>query len=58
MRRVNLTTIAQPLADLGRLAAQQILRRINDRSAPAQREQVSATLVIRGTTGPVAVTPT
>jgi len=58
MRRVNLTTIAQPLADLGRLAAQQILRRINDRSAPAQREQVSATLVIRGTTGPLEVTPT
>ena len=53
MRRLNLTTIAQPLADLGRLAAQHMLHRINNRAAPATRQHVSATLVIRGTTGPV-----
>ena len=53
MRRVNLTTIAQPLAELGRQAAQHMLRRISDRDSPAQHEQLSATLVIRGTTGPV-----
>jgi DNA-binding LacI/PurR family transcriptional regulator len=56
MRRLNLTTIAQPLADLGRLAAQQLLNRINNRSAPANRQHVSATLVVRGTTGPATVT--
>lgn len=56
MRRLNLTTIAQPLADLGRLAAQHMLHRINNRTSPAVRERVSATLVIRGTTGPVATT--
>jgi len=53
MRRLNLTTIAQPLAGLGRLAAQHMLHRINDRTAPANRQHVSATLVVRGTTGPV-----
>jgi len=56
MRRLNLTTIAQPLADLGRLAAQHMLFRINNRTAPATRQHVSATLIVRGTTGPVTVT--
>jgi DNA-binding LacI/PurR family transcriptional regulator len=56
MRRVNLTTIAQPLAELGRRAAQHMLRRISDRDSPAQHENVSASLVIRGTTGPVKST--
>lgn len=56
MRRVNLTTIAQPLAELGRRAAQHMLRRIGDRDSPAQHEHVSASLVIRGTTGPVKST--
>lgn len=56
MRRVNLTTIAQPLAELGRRAAQHMLRRISDRDSPAQHEHVSASLVIRGTTGPVKST--
>ncbi len=56
MRRVNLTTIAQPLAELGRRAAQHMLRRITDRDLPAQHEHVSASLVIRGTTGPVKPT--
>jgi DNA-binding LacI/PurR family transcriptional regulator len=56
MRRLNLTTIAQPLADLGRLAAQHMLYRINNRTAPATRQHVSATLIVRGTTGPVTLT--
>jgi DNA-binding LacI/PurR family transcriptional regulator len=41
---------------IGRLAAQQLLNRINNRYAPANRQHVSATLVVRGTTGPVAPT--
>jgi DNA-binding LacI/PurR family transcriptional regulator len=53
MRRVNLTTIEQPLADLGRRAALRILRRIENSSAPAHREHVSARLVVRGTTAPI-----
>ena len=56
MRRVNLTTIAQPLAELGRRAAQHMLRRISDRESPAQHEHLSASLVIRGTTGPAKAT--
>ena len=56
MRRVNLTTIAQPLAELGRRAAQHMLRRIDNRDVPAQHEHLPASLVIRGTTGPFPVT--
>jgi DNA-binding LacI/PurR family transcriptional regulator len=56
MRRVNLTTIAQPLAELGRRSAQHMLRRISDRDSPAQHEHVSASLVVRGTTAPVKST--
>ena len=56
MRRLNLTTVEQPLADLGRVAAQRMLQRIDNRVLPANREHVAARLVVRGTTGPVSVT--
>lgn len=52
MRRVNLTTVEQPLADLGRRAAERILDRIESPDSPAIRERVSARLVVRGTTAP------
>lgn len=50
LRSVNLTTVAQPLAELGRLAAQRLVERIQDPSSRAQRVRVSAKLVVRGTT--------
>lgn len=54
MRRVNLTTVEQPLADLGRRAAERILDRIESPESPAIRERVSARLVVRGTTAPAS----
>lgn len=53
LRRVNLTTIAQPLGELGRRAAERILGRIADPSGPAHRDLLASELVVRGTTGPV-----
>lgn len=53
LRRVNLTTIAQPLGELGRRAAKRILGRIADPSGPAHRDLLACELVVRGTTGPV-----
>ena len=53
IRRVNLTTIAQPLAELGRRAAERILGRIAEPSGAAHRDLLASTLVVRGTTGPV-----
>ncbi len=53
LRRVNLTTIAQPLAELGRRAAERILGRIADPAGPAHRDSLASELVVRGTTGPV-----
>lgn len=54
LRRVNLTTIAQPLGELGRRAAERILGRIADPSGPAHRDLLASELVVRGTTGPVS----
>jgi DNA-binding LacI/PurR family transcriptional regulator len=54
LRRVNLTTIAQPLGELGRRAAERILSRIADPSGPAHRDLLASELVVRGTTGPVS----
>lgn len=58
LRSVNLTTVAQPLAELGRLAATRLLERLETPNRLAQHDQVSAQLVVRGTTGPVAPLPT
>ncbi|MFM2412327.1 MAG: hypothetical protein RLZZ587_660 [Actinomycetota bacterium] len=54
LRRVNLTTIAQPLGELGRRAAERILGRIADPSGPAHRDLLASELIVRGTTGPVS----
>ena len=50
MRRLNLTTVAQPLRELGSRAAQLILQRIDEPNTPSRREHLSAELEIRGTT--------
>ena len=58
LRSVNLTTVAQPLADLGRLAAARLLERLENPTRLAQHDQVSARLIARGTTGPAKPVPT
>ena len=58
LRSVNLTTVAQPLADLGRLAAARLLERLENPTRLAQHDQVSAQLIVRGTTGPAKPVPT
>ena len=56
LRSVNLTTVAQPLGELGRLAAQRLLERLEDPTRDAQHDQVASKLIVRGTTGPVGST--
>lgn len=56
LRSVNLTTVAQPLDELGRLAARRLLERLDNPTRPAQHDRVSSQLVVRGTTGPVSTT--
>lgn len=58
LRSVNLTTVAQPLAELGRMAAKRLLERLDKPSRPAQHDRVSSRLIVRGTTGPVRSSPT
>lgn len=57
LRSVNLTTVAQPLAELGQLAATRLLERLEKPSRPAQHDRVSSQLIVRGTTGPVRPSP-
>ncbi|CAI8348371.1 MAG: HTH-type transcriptional repressor CytR [Cellulomonadaceae bacterium TMED98] len=52
LRSINLTTVAQPLAELGRRAAIRLLERRERPDRPSQHDRVSAELVVRGTTGP------
>ena len=56
LRSVNLTTVAQPLVELGLLAAQRLLERLEDPTRDAQHDQVASKLIVRGTTGPVGST--
>jgi DNA-binding LacI/PurR family transcriptional regulator len=50
LKNVNLTTIAQPLAQLGTLAATRLVERIENPKEPAKQLKVSAELIVRGTT--------
>ena len=52
LRRINLTTVGQPLTELGRRAAERILDRVHNPTTESQRVHLSAELVVRGTTGP------
>ena len=52
MRRVNLTTINQPREEMGRLAMQAVLERIEDGRTKAVSHVTTPTLVVRGSTGP------
>ena len=52
LRSVNLTTVAQPLTELGEVAAQRLVARIDDPRARAHHVTVESRLIVRGTTGP------
>ena len=49
-RGIDLTTVNQPTAQMGELAARMLTRRIADPGVPAQRVQIEPALVIRSTT--------
>jgi DNA-binding LacI/PurR family transcriptional regulator len=53
LRSLNLTTVAQPLAELGKVAAQQVLERIENPKTRAKHPRVNSQLVVRGTTARV-----
>jgi DNA-binding LacI/PurR family transcriptional regulator len=52
MRQVNLTTINQPRGEMGRLAMQAVLERIEGGRTKAVSHVTTPTLVVRGSTGP------
>ena len=52
LRTLSLTTVAQPLTQMGTLAATRLFDRIERPAARAQHLTVDATLTIRGTTAP------
>jgi DNA-binding LacI/PurR family transcriptional regulator len=52
LRTLSLTTVAQPLAEMGSLAAQRVFDRIDRPGARAQHVSVDSALVIRGSTAP------
>ncbi|MGO9659965.1 MAG: LacI family DNA-binding transcriptional regulator [Acidimicrobiales bacterium] len=53
MRQVNLTTVNQPRVEMGRLAMQAVLERIEGSRTQAVSHVTTPTLVIRRSTGPV-----
>ncbi len=52
LRTLSLTTIAQPLAEMGSVAAARLFARIGSPRSRAQHVSVDAHLVVRGTTAP------
>ena len=50
LRSVNLTSVAQPLAELGKLAAKRIIERIEKPKSKSQQIRVASEIVVRGTT--------
>ena len=48
----RLTTIKQPLAEIGRIATQALLNRIHDTQPPRDEITVQPTLIVRESTGP------
>jgi LacI family transcriptional regulator len=53
----RLTTVAQPMADLGRIAAQLLLERIQGLSGGSVQRLLPAELIVRESTGPARVRP-
>lgn len=52
LRSIGLTSVAQPLADMGRLGADRLFDRIEGRRSRARHLRLDARLVTRSTTGP------
>jgi DNA-binding LacI/PurR family transcriptional regulator len=52
LESLDLTTVAQPLADMGRLAADLLMERIADPGRASVHRQVETRLVPRGSSGP------
>ncbi len=50
----RLTTIAQPAQELGRVAVNKLMGRLQNRAAPTSHERLPVTLVERDSCGPVA----
>lgn len=50
LRSVNLTTVSQPLDDLGRLAARALVERVEKPNTKSQHIRLAAKLIARGTT--------
>ena len=48
----GITVVAQPTEELGRRAAQLLLRRLADATSDERVEQLEPTLIVRGSTGP------
>lgn len=57
MHRMNLTTVNQPRLEMGRLAARNLIERIEQGRDLPLHERVTPELVVRGTTGPPARMP-
>lgn len=58
LRSIGLTSVAQPLADIGRLAAERLFDRIDGRRTRARHTVLPASLVERATTAPPGRRPT
>ncbi len=53
-----LTTVRQPLRDMGRAAVRQLLERVEDPRMPPARLALETELIVRGSTAPPRVMPT
>lgn len=51
---LDLTTVVQPVVDLGRIAAASLLTQMREGRPAAEETRVATTLVVRGSTGPAA----
>lgn len=50
---LDLTTVVQPVVELGRIAASSLIAQMREGSAPPVPQRVTTHLVVRGSTGPV-----
>ena len=51
---LGLTTVIQPVVELGRIAAESLLAQMREGAAQPESTQVATQLVVRESTGPVA----
>ena len=51
---LDLTTVVQPVSELGRIATEALLAQLNDGAARVEPIRVATQLVARGSTGPVS----